>query len=79
MDKEPFITIAETLNEARIQATPAGPHAALDALSGRISSNLYETLMLLVDEIIDVNTVYEAILDGKTVREALKIVEEEEE
>jgi hypothetical protein len=77
MDKELFITIAEKLNEARILAKPDVPHAALNALRGRISSNLYSTLMLLVDEILDVNTVYDAMLGGMAVREALNIVEEE--
>jgi hypothetical protein len=76
-EREALITVAETLNKARLQAKPEQPHVGRENLTHEIEVVLYRTLMQLIDELLDVNTAFDAILAGKTVREAL--IEEEEE
>lgn len=76
---EDLTLLAEMLNKARLQAKPGGEHVARANLTRETEAVLYRTLMLLTDELLDVNTVFNAILAGTDVREALALAEDGED
>ncbi|AYN59145.1 hypothetical protein HOU52_gp60 [Arthrobacter phage Yang] len=63
------LTLAETLNTARLQANASGDTEG--AIYASIAETLQAVLALLVVD--SVEATYQAILDGNTVRQALAL------
>lgn len=72
--REALIELAETLDKARLQANAIEATADQRNIYGSISVLLVETLCLMTGR-YEVGDIYDALLDGNTVREALKAVE----
>jgi hypothetical protein len=74
MDKEALIILAEMLDKARIQANAIEVTAPQAGVYGNISDTLVEVLCLLTER-FEVGDIYDSLLNGNTVREALAEVE----
>lgn len=75
MDKEALITLAETLDHARLQANAIEATAPQSGVYGRIVIAEIETLSLITDAYTS-QRVYDEILNsGISVREALAALE----
>jgi hypothetical protein len=74
MDEKALLILAEMLDKARIQANAIEVTAPTTGVYGGVSKALQETLALLTDA-NTASRIYDVILDGNSVREALKIVQ----
>jgi hypothetical protein len=72
----PLITLAETLDEARRQANAIPETESWAGVYGDIANTLIKVLSLITDSVIDGRIVYDGLLDGNTVREALALSRE---
>lgn len=70
MDREALIILAEMLDKARHQANAIDVTAPQSYVYGDIAETLKEVLALITDGPVSAQ-VYDALLDGSTVREAL--------
>jgi len=71
--REGLLQLATTLNKARIQANAVEATAPQHGVYGDISQVLVEVLCLLTGR-FEVGDIYDALLDGCTVRKALALV-----
>lgn len=71
MNTEAITTLASSLNIARIQANAIEEAAPQNGVYGDVSTALKNTLFLLVPSRARVDAVYQGLLDGATVPEAL--------
>lgn len=72
---EALIKLAETLDDARLQANTIPSAAHANGLYGEIKNALIDTLNLIVDDYSKSLDVYYSIMaDGNTVRQALDAV-----
>jgi len=71
--REALIELAETLNKARVQANAIETTAPQWSIYGSIAQNLVEVLCLITGR-FEVGDIYDALIDGVTVREALALV-----
>lgn len=71
--REALIALAETLDKARILANTMNETEG--AVYGDISRALSDTLQILSKDEYDSTEVYDSLIDGSTVRDALKRVE----
>lgn len=77
--QEALIELAETLDKARLQANAIESAASQRGVYGEVSLALLDTLEMIFEERVDdanlfANLAYNSLLDGNTVREALKAV-----
>jgi hypothetical protein len=70
--REGLIQLADTLDKARLQANAIEATAPQRGVYGNISDTLVEVLCLLTGR-FEVGDIYDALMDGNTVREALTI------
>jgi hypothetical protein len=70
--REGLIQLADTLDKARLQANAIEVTAPQHGVYGYISDTLVEVLCLLTGR-FEVGDIYDALMDGNTVREALAI------
>jgi hypothetical protein len=73
MDEKALIILAEMLNKARIQANAIEATAPQSGVYGHVARALNETLALLTDA-EKAADIYQAILDGCSVTEAIEVV-----
>ena len=73
MDEKALIILAEMLDKARIQANAIEVTAPQDGVYGDVSKALQGTLALITDAYV-ASRVYDSILDGNSVKEALAAV-----
>lgn len=77
MDEKALIILAEMLDKARIQANAIEATASQETgVYGHVVNGLHQTLALLTDS-YQASRIYEAMLDGNSVKEALAIVGKE--
>lgn len=72
--REALIELAETLDKARLQANAIAVTAPQGNVYGMAANALVSVLAYITDA-YEAQRIYERILDGNTVREALKAVE----
>lgn len=77
MDNRPLINLAETLNTARIEANAIEETAPQGEVYGDISQIMVEVLCMITGR-NEVGDIYDSLLDGNTVREALALVKEKQ-
>lgn len=71
--REALIDLAETLNKARVQANAIEEMAPQHGVYGDISQVMVEVLCTITGR-GEVGDIYDSLLDGNTMREALKAV-----
>lgn len=71
MDTQALIILAEMLDKARLQANAIEVTASQSYVYGDIAETLKEVLTLITDGPVSAQ-VYDALLDGNTVRQALE-------
>jgi hypothetical protein len=68
----PLIVVAEAIDTARIAANQNDSTAPQGGVYGDLTDALIKTLVLITGSMIEAGHVYDRILDGATVTEALK-------
>lgn len=72
MDNQALIILAEMLDKARYQANSIETTAPEYGVYGKIKYALIDTLALITKDYSTALDVYQSILDGNTVRQALE-------
>ncbi|UDL16726.1 hypothetical protein SEA_ATUIN_33 [Arthrobacter phage Atuin] len=72
--KDQLIALAESIDSARLAANAIALTAPQSGVYGKLSDALLRTLAHITDDVDLSLSAYQAMLDGCTVREALKAI-----